>query len=38
MIDLVKVVLNTSVIDSDRRRANLCSSHLQSESEWYHVN
>ena len=37
MIDLVKVVLNTSVIDSNRRRANLCSS-LQSESEWYHVN
>ena len=38
LIVRVNVVLNrTVVVDSDRRFNNLCDSHLQSESELYHV-
>ena len=38
MIVRVKEVLNrTVIVDSDRRFDNLCSSHLQSQSELYHV-
>ena len=38
LIVLVNVVLNrTVVVDSDWRFDNLCSSHLQSQSELYHV-
>ena len=38
MIVWVNVVLNrTVVVDSDLRFDNLCGSHLQSESELYHV-
>ena len=34
----VNVVLNrTVVVDSDRHFDNLCGSHLQSQSELYHV-
>ena len=38
LIVRVNVVLNrTIVVDSDWRFDNLCSSHLQSQSELYHV-
>ena len=38
LIVRVNVVLNrTVVVDSDRRFDNLCGSHLQSQSELYHV-
>ena len=38
MIAWVNVVLNrTIVVDSDGRFDNLCVSHLQSQSELYHV-
>ena len=38
MIVRVNVVLNrTVVVDSDGRFNNLCGSHLQSQSELYHV-
>ena len=38
MIVRVNVVLNrTVVVDSDSHFNNLCSSHLQSQSELYHV-
>ena len=38
MIARVNVVLNrTIVVDSDGRFDNLCSSHLHSQSELYHV-
>ena len=38
LIVLVNVVLNrTLVVDSDWRFDNLCGSHLQSQSELYHV-
>ena len=33
----VNVVLNRTVVDSDWRFDNLCGSHLQSQSELYHV-
>ena len=39
MIVRVNVILNrTVVVVSDRRSDNLCGSHLQSQSELYHVN
>ena len=38
MIVRVNIVLNrTVVVDSDRCFHNLCDSHLQSQSELYHV-
>ena len=37
MIDRVNVVLNRTVVDSDLHFNNLCGSHLQSQSELYHV-
>ena len=37
MIVRVNVVLNRTVVDTDRRFDNLCGSHLQSKSELYHV-
>ena len=38
MIVRVNVVLNrTVVVDSDSRFDNLCGSHLQGQSELYHV-
>ena len=37
MVDQVSVVLNGTVVDSDGRFDNLCGSHLQSQSELYHV-
>ena len=38
IITIIKVVLNMSVVvDSDWRFDNLCGSHLQSQSELYHV-
>ena len=37
MIVRVNVVLNSVVVDSDLRFDNLCGSHLQSQSELYHV-
>ena len=37
LIVRVNVVLNRIVVESDWRFENLCSSHLQSQSELYHV-
>ena len=37
LIVRVNVVLNRTVVDSDWRFDNLCGSHLQSQSELYHV-
>ena len=37
MIVRVNVVLNRTVVGSDWSFDNLCSSHLQSQSELYHV-
>ena len=38
MIVQMNIVLNrTVVVDSDGRFDNLCSSHLQSQSELYHI-
>ena len=37
MIVQVSVALNGTVVDSDCRFSNLCGSHLQSQSELYHV-
>ena len=37
MIVRVSVALNGTVVDSDCRFSNLCGSHLQSQSELYHV-
>ena len=38
IITIIKVVLNMSVVvDNDWRFDNLCGSHLQSQSELYHV-
>ena len=37
MIVRVNAVLNRTVVDSDWRFVNLCGSHLQSQSELYHV-
>ena len=38
LIARVNVVLNrTVVVDSDRFSNNLCGSHLQSQSELYHI-
>ena len=34
MIVLVRLVLNRTVVDSDWRFGNLCSSHFQGQSEW----
>ena len=37
LIVRVNIVLNRTVVDSDWRFDNLCGSHLQSQSELYHV-
>ena len=37
MIVCLGLVLNTTVVDSDRRFNNLCGSHLQSQNELYHA-
>ena len=37
MIVRVSVVLNRTLVDSDRCFDNLCSSHLQGQGELYHV-
>ena len=37
MIVRVNVVLNRTVVDSNSRFHNLCGSHLQNQSELYHV-
>ena len=37
MIVRVNVVVNRTVVDTDRRFDNLCGGHLQSKSELYHV-